>query len=117
MQGQGVLVQQTEHFIDDNPTDIVFTRNTPASDGAGGHTTTSAALSAQKVRVIQGGPTAASVERQGLSGEVERPDWTICAMPDADLQRGDTFQYRGMNAEVIWIRDLGYELLADAAVR
>lgn len=116
MQGHGVLLQQTEQFINDNPTDVVFTRHTKVSDGAGGSTTTSTPLSAQTVRIVQAGPSG-SVERQNQEGTVDRPDLTIVAMPDADLQRGDTFTWQSMNAQVTWVRTLDYELLADVAVR
>lgn len=116
MNGPGVLLQQTEQFVNDNPTDLILKRNAKAPDGAGGTTSTPTPLSPQTVRIVQASESNA-VERQNAAGEVVRPALKIVCMPDTDIERGDTFTWMGMNAEVVWLTALQYEITADVAVR
>jgi hypothetical protein len=116
MQGHLVLIQQTAEFIRDSPTTVILTRRVKANDGAGGSTYTDAPVPAQDVRIVRNDESAA-VERENTAGSVVRPEWSMIAMPDADVVRGDVFTYQGLNVEVVWINDLGYELMADVAMR
>lgn len=118
MPGQGINVEreQTEQFIDQNPTMITFTRNTKVPDGAGGGTYTPTPLPPQKVRVIAQSRLV-SVERRNVHGATVRPDMNLLALWDADIQRGDTFSLNNMDMEVIWVNVLPYEVMAEVAVR
>lgn len=115
-QGIGVLTRQTKQFIDQNPTNVVFSRMTKVADGAGGSTTAPTALAPQTVRLVRP-QMSESVERRTVGGEVVLPTLVVIAMPTADINRGDTFQYLGLDMEVVWITDMGYELSCEAARR
>jgi hypothetical protein len=116
MEGVAILREQTKRFIDENPTDVVFTHNTPVSDGMGGHTTTPTPVPAQTVRIIQA-VSAQSSERRTVSGEMTTPDMKVLAEWDADIEMGDTFEWRNLPVEVIWVVELPYEKTAEVAVR
>lgn len=117
MQGTDTMVKQTLRFIEENPADITFTRRTKVPDGAGGYTTTDAPLpDPQQVRVVQQ-PANAQVERRNQAGEVVRPALNIIALPDANIEIADTFTWQGRLVEVVWITDLGYELICEVALR
>lgn len=113
-QGISVLTEQTEQFIDENPTDLVLTRNTKVPDGAGGSTTSPTDLDPQTVRVIPQSRLV-SVERRTTAGAVVKPDMNLICMPDADVQRGDTFTYNGLKMQVVWVSVLSYEKIAEVA--
>lgn len=116
MEGVGVLREQTERFIAENPSDIIFTRNTKVEDGMGGHTLDPHPLDSQRVRIIQQ-VSAQATERRTVSGEMTTPDMKVLAAWDADLEMGDTFEWRDLPVEVIWIVELPYEKTAEVAVR
>lgn len=116
MEGTTVLREQTKRFIDENPAEITFTRNTPTPDGAGGETDSALPLGKQVVRVIPQ-VSAQSTERRTVSGNMVTPDMKVLAEWDADLQRGDTFEWDDMPVEVIWVVVLPYEKTAEVAVR
>lgn len=115
MEPNTVKVRQTERFIAENPTDLVLTRNTRASDGAGGFTTSPTPLSSQVVRIVQQ-RTSAAVERRNISGEVVNPSVTLVCLPSVNVQRGDTFTWQGLSAEVVWRTDLGYVVHAEVVI-
>lgn len=116
MEGTNVLKEQTQQFILENPAEIVFTRNTPVSDGMGGFTTDPTPLEPQTVRVIQT-VSAQATERRTISGEVTTPDMKVLAEWDADIEVGDTFKWQTMDVEVVWVVVLPYEKTAEVARR
>lgn len=115
-QGLGVLREQTEAFIAENPYIVALVRNTKVSDGAGGWTTTPLALSPQVVRLVPQSRLV-SVERRTVGGEMTKPDMNMLATYDADVEVGDTFTWNGRTVEVVWIHATGYEKTCEVAVR
>lgn len=112
---QGIRLRQTRRFIASDPSSIVLGRNVQADDGAGGFTTTATAQRAQVFKVVQKAQSDA-VERRNMAGEVVRPAITLVCMPDANIQRGDTFTWEGLAAEVVWLTRLDYVLHAEVAL-
>lgn len=110
-------IRQTKHFIDQNPSTIVFGRNVKTEDGAGGFIDSDGPtpLDPQVVRVVQQ-RRAVEIERRNSSGEVVNPTITLVCMPSTDVVRGDTFKWQGLNAEVVWVTELGYVKHAEVAV-
>ena len=116
-QGVSVLREQTRQFIGENPTEVVLTRYTRSSDGAGGFTRTNPTpLPPQDVRLIVENRMV-SVERKTVSGEMLRPEYNMLCEHDADVENGDTFVHRGMTMEVVFVHASTYELVAEVAVR
>lgn len=115
MEGTTVLKEQTKRFIDENPTDIVFTHNARVPDGMGGYTTAPTPVPAQRVRVIQS-VSAQATERRTTSGEMVSPDMKILGEWDADIHKDDTFVWNGLNVEVVWVVVLPYEKTAEVVV-
>lgn len=115
MQGIVTLTKQTLRFIEENPSEIIFTRKTRVSDGAGGYTTTPTPLDPQVVRVVEQN-VAREVERRNVAGEVVRPALAVVAMPYADLSTGDTFPWQGRTAEVVYLTVLPYELIGEVGL-
>lgn len=115
-QGMGVLRRQTTYFIEQNPTDLVLSREVKADDGAGGSTTTATDLEVQTVRLVRPAPTTA-VERRTIGGEMVKPTLSVVGEYDSDMRRGDTFTYQGLDMEIVWVNDMGYEKVGEAAVR
>lgn len=112
-----VLRKQTSQYILDNPTDIILQRATKVRDGAGGWRVTRAPLgSPQTFRIVQAAENE-GVERRNSDGEVVRPTLNMLAVYNADLQEGDQFTYHGGTAEVVYITDMRYELVAEVAMR
>lgn len=107
--------RQTEDFIERNPSDVVLSREVRADDGAGGYTTTATPLTSQRVRVVQQRQNSGT-ERRNQAGEVVRPAITLVMKHDADVQRGDTFDWQGLDAEVVWVTDLRYVKHAEVAI-
>lgn len=118
MPSQGVNVEreQTQQFIDQNPLYITFTRNVRNPDGAGGGTYTPTPLPPQKCRIVPQNRMI-SVERRNVNGAVVRPDMNVIAPWDADIMRGDTFQWQNMTMEVVWVNAISYEIIAEVAAR
>lgn len=107
--------RQTKRFINENPSTIVFARNTKTPDGAGGFTEIPTNLEPQVVRVVQQ-RRAIAIERRNSAGEVVNPTITLVCMPYTDVERDDTFKWEGLAAEVVWITDLGYVKHAEVAI-
>jgi hypothetical protein len=110
---QQALKRQTDRFIKDDPTTLVLTRNMRVSDGAGGYTTTPTDLDPQVVKVVQTFPRA--TERRNQAGQVVTPSIYLVMYHDANVQNGDTFLWRGLDAEVVWITELDYVKHAEVA--
>jgi hypothetical protein len=115
--GLGIRIEQTRRYIAKNPSDVVFTHRTRVPDGAGGNTYSEAAVPAQRVRLIATAPSAA-VERITSTGETMLTEYSILAMPDADIDEGDTFMHDGNRYEVVVVLVIGkYEKRAEAVRR
>lgn len=116
-QGRRLLVEQTNQFVNENPSDIVVTRHTKVDDGAGGHTTTSALLEPQRARLVPTAPSAA-VERRTADGEVLTTLYSVVADPSIDMREGDTFLINGIKHEVVIAVGIGgYEFRAEVVRR
>lgn len=112
MQGLAILRRQTTQFINENPSDISFEREVNVDDGAGGVRKSRLPLTPQRVRVIEQ-ERSAEVESASVGGEVLNPDYVIIAEHDADIQEGDSFNWRGRSHEIKYVRlDKPYEVWA-----
>lgn len=106
----------TTEFIKENPTTLLLANNARTPDGAGGWTTTPTDRDPQVVRIVQQ-RHALSVERLTTSGESVRPEIALIMEHDGVIARGDSFTLNGLRMEVVWVNDLKYELMAEAAAR
>lgn len=101
-------VEQTEMFIDANPSTIILSRPTVTSDGAGGRViTASTARPAQTMRLVglssaRGGQAAPRVTVDGVSVV---PQFALIALPSADMLAGDQFMHKGRLHEVVFINE------------
>lgn len=81
----------TQAFIDDHPIDVVLVRTPQVSSGAGGWVDGAPQyLPPQRMRLVAQSQLQSSSQTRA-EGDVSVPRWTLVAMPDADLERGDTF--------------------------
>jgi hypothetical protein len=113
-QGLHVMRRQTSRFIAENPSDVVVTRTTEVSDGAGGTTRGPATpLPPQRVRVV---PQTMLTESRTSSGEMLRPDAAMVAEWDANIQRDDTIAHNGFTYRVSFVHDKGYEKLVEVVI-
>lgn len=117
-QGGMYLVKQTRQFINEDPTDITLTRTTRNSDGAGGWTPGAPVnVVKQTVRLVPTNPNAGA-ESRTVDGEVLKTQYSIVAMPDADIEEGDSFKINGARHEVVIVLNIGgYELRAEVVRR
>lgn len=112
MEGIATLKKQTRRFINDNPTDIVLMRRVEVEDGAGGFTHTDKPLDPQRMRVVEtAGP--GGVTSRNVAGSVDRPQRSIIAELDADIQETDKFTYQGMPCVIGYVQMLPYEIIAE----
>lgn len=116
VQGLGILREQTDRFIKENPFDINLVRHTKVPDGAGGTTFTDAAVPPQTVRVVTE-KQYRNLQRRTVSGEMLTPELALICRWDADVLDGDTFVYQLREFEVIWVNDIGYEKIAEVVTR
>lgn len=101
----------TTEFVRADETQLVLTRRTKVSDGAGGHTYTEAPLPAQGLRLIPQQDTAREV--QAADGSMVHPRYVLLGRYTADMQRGDKFTYQGNRYEVGDVEDKQYEVKGD----
>lgn len=92
-------VTATRAFILADAEEITFIRKTRQSDGVGGFTYGSPVeLAPQVARMI---PQSDKVrEIAGGDGRSAAPEWVIMMEPGSDIQRYDTFNWRGRDWEV-----------------
>ena len=84
----------TSAFIDENPTEIVFTRRKRVNTSAGGKTwATDAVLQAQTGRMVFSSNKGDNVSRIRAEGATVDPTATLVFVAGADVQAGDTFLY------------------------
>lgn len=116
-QGLRVMTEQTRKFIAENPTDVVLSRRVESDDGSGGTSLGPAvAQDPQTMRIVPQSASAAS-EVRTTSGEMLKPTAVLIALPDANVERGDSLVIDGIRHEVAWVRRLGYEISADVVAR
>lgn len=95
-------LKQTEAFIAQNPVSIEITRTKKIPDGKGGFKKDSPQhLDAQVVRKIGSTRISDSRELTTPEGRIVVPTAALVAMPDADIQAGDTFLIADVPYEVI----------------
>lgn len=112
-----VMSRQTKAFIDADYEEIsIEPRTNRVSDGAGGWLETPEAPGLPiRVRMIPQSdnvPAAASPE-----GSRPIPDFVLMAMPGTNIERYDTFDWRGKTWEVSYVHEKPeYELKADVII-
>lgn len=99
-QGLRVLIEQTQKFIEENPSDVVLTRTERADDEAGGYTDGDLVpVPAQRVRLVPANPSAA-VEVRNTSGEVVKTAYSMVGLPNANVKENDSLMIDGLRYEV-----------------
>jgi hypothetical protein len=107
--------RMTMRYINDRPTEVVIERVVRADDGAGGTKVSAPTfLGAQTFRIVD---RTTPREFRTADGTVLVAEATVICMPDADILRGDRFTHEGIDREVVWVTDLGYEKLAEVSQR
>ncbi len=85
--------QSTEHFIDENPSDVVFERAVRARTSAGGFADgPRTPLPPQRVRLVAQSGYLAD-QRIGAEGDVSVPRFVVVGMPTVDMKKGDLFTH------------------------
>lgn len=74
-----------------NPADIVITRTTETSDGAGGVTKKPKTLEAQTVRIFMSSSSEQQIVNEG--GQIQVQRWGLLASGDADIELDDVFTF------------------------
>lgn len=105
----------TDAFVKEDETSVVLTRLTKVNDGAGGFTKTPQALPAQRFRLIPQQDTR--ITTQLADGTEVRPRYVLLGRHTADMQRGDTFTWRGSRYELGDVEDKQYEIKGEVAYR
>lgn len=83
--------KSTEHFIDENPSDVVFVRSARIRTSAGGYKDgPPALLPPQRVRLVAQSGYLAD-QRVGAEGDVSVPRFVVVGLPEVDMKKGDTF--------------------------
>lgn len=96
--------RSTAAFIAADPIDLALSRPVWSSDGAGGRIAdTPLTLNAQRFRLIP--QVDAGLFRITADGRQVNPEFRLLGVYDADLQRGDRFDYNGATYEVVAIAD------------
>jgi hypothetical protein len=95
--------EQTFAFISAEPTDLALSRRPLISDGAGGFKRGPAVnVAAQTLRIVS--PNTQLPLRKSVDGRDAQPIYTIVAMPEADVQSGDTFLIDTVRYEVVFVQ-------------
>lgn len=99
---------QTKQMINYREEDVVLSRSTFTPDGSGGTVASAPSpLSPQPMRLI---PTKSVTDQAPLrmtsDGQQVSPNWYLLALPEADIEVGDTTVVRGRNLEVVYVSDL-----------
>lgn len=96
----------TQAFINENPDDIVLMRAAKVAQPSGGwRLGPPAPLASQVMRKVALNRVTAAVERVLPDGRTVHPTFTLIAMPDADIEAGDTFTLDGAKHEVVYVGD------------
>lgn len=112
-----IQMRNTQAFVDADAEEIVITpRTVRVPDGAGGwRDGTGPALPPQKVRIVP----VNRIQDVLFPVEGRRDDikYTIVAMPDVDIQRYDTFKWRGDTWKIDRVHNKpDYEFKADVVI-
>lgn len=95
--------RQVEALIKYDPVEILFNRRTKISDGAGGYKWSPYAplpVGPQEVTLIPFKRRLADMTINTEMGHVVNYPWTIVAVPEVDIERGDRFIHNGDEFEV-----------------
>lgn len=98
--------RQVEALIKYDPVDILFRRRTQIPDGAGGYTWsayTPLAVGPQEVTLIPFKRRLADMTVNTEMGDVTNYPWTLVAVPEVDVKRGDRFTHNGDEFEVKYL--------------
>lgn len=102
-------LEQTQFFIDENPSSVVVRRRTRTSDGAGGFVlgelSAAPALTPQTMRLVGSTYRRDDAAETTADGRVVFPTHAIIAMPTADLKRWDVLFIGGRYYEVVSVSD------------
>lgn len=94
----------TQRFIDENPNDFTLERPTLTDDGAGGvRKTGTTTLEPQTMRLVGSYLQSAQTSQVTVNGQVVVPEFTLIALPSADVQVRDTFTFEGKVHEVVFV--------------
>ncbi len=85
--------KSTEAFIDENPSEVEFTRSVRVRTSAGGWVDGAiSTLPPQRVRLVAQ-PGYVDDQRVTEAGAISVPRFMVIGMPTVDMKRGDTFVY------------------------
>lgn len=117
-QGLTYLIKQTRQYIHEDPTEVTLERTTRTADGAGGWVDGDPTpVDPQTVRLVPANPNAGN-EVRTVGGEVLKTQYSIVAMPDADIVEGDALMIGTARHEVAVVLGIGgYELRAELVRR
>lgn len=105
---------QTEALIDQKPSDVVLTRPTWLSDGAGGRTKSGAStLPPQKMRLVPASPITnqENQARVTADGRMVTPNWLLIGLPEQDIEPYDFATVLGHEIEVVGVSNVPTERL------
>lgn len=96
---------QTEALINMKPADVVLTRYTWLSDGAGGRTKGPATpLPAQRMRLVPSSTVLQEAPARVTSdGRTVTPNWLLIALPECDIHEFDTCVVLGHKLEIVYV--------------
>lgn len=108
-----VAIHQTWAFIQADAISVSLNRKTTAPDGKGGLTVTVVTVSPQTFRIIPARTrSTAQTYTQGTGEVIASKDFILMAMPDADVQRLDYFEYEGRAFQISYVQPVRtYETL------
>lgn len=106
----------TERFIELDSTPIAFVRTPLVSNGSGGYTKgTPTTLPQQSVKLSWQQDTA--ITRETEDGRDAAVAAVLVLSSDADIQRWDQFTLNGDRFEVVFVKDMGYQIKAEVIRR
>lgn len=97
----------TEQTIAMNPSTIELIRTGRISDGAGGWTEGPVDVEAQTFRRYLSNATSRDISSEG--GELHIKMWELLGAWDADIKRGDTFEFDGVQHKVVTVNPIRYK--------
>ena len=98
----------TGAFVSADEVQLVLTRRTRVSDGAGGYTWSDLSLAAQGMRLIPQQDTAR--ETQTADGKMVKPTYVLLGRHTADMQRDDAFTWQGSRYKLGDVEHKQYEV-------
>jgi hypothetical protein len=99
-----IHLKQTAKFVDENPQDIVFNRETKVADGMGGwRKNATAALPPQTMRMVAQERVGSVTTRTTPDGRIVTPTFKLVGVPPIDVQALDTFSIGDDDYEVVYV--------------